>query len=181
MKKLRTPNGSGQNHLQNARKGAHCQPEQSGGFRAVKPRQYGTTEDVVTRAFDEIGGAKKAAEIFDITAAVAYAMTDPSVRGEMSLSRAFMLTRYGAKAIAEAMADAAGGVFVPVETPDDGELIKLVAAAQRKEGHFSAQLTEALADGIITDVECVALHQVLSDLITTLTQARVCLPKSVAR
>lgn len=157
------------------------QPERAHGFKAVKPRQYGTTEDVVARAFDEIGGAKKAAEIFDITPAVAYAMTDPSVRGEMSLSRAFMLTRYGATAIAEAMADAAGGMFVPVETPDDGELIKLVAASQRKEGNFSAQLTEALADGIITDAEYTALHKSLSDLITTLTRARACLPKGAAR
>jgi hypothetical protein len=149
-------------------------PERRGGFTAVKPREYGTTEDIVRRACDEAGGIPKVAGLFDVTPAVVYAMSDPNVRGEMSLKRAFQLTKaFRVTAFAEAFSAAAGGAFFPAPNNAAAQsLVELGALSNTEMADLITAILDAVADGKITDRERRTMLIRLDAVLHTLLQER---------
>lgn len=132
-------------------------PERSPAFpvrmRTVKPRPYGSTKDVVSRAFDEAGGAKLVGVIFDLGLSQVYGFTDPEAKGsDLSLDRARRLTEIKKiTAFACDFALLAGGVFLTPDSLAEGEaLADLGGDISRSMGDLTAELMKALADGALS-------------------------------
>ncbi len=149
-------------------------PERRGRFQAVKPRVYGTAEDIAARAFDEAGGVPQVADFFGVRPAVVYAMTDPQQRGDLSVSRALRLTQFlGVKVIVEAFAAAAGGAFLPApETSVAQSLVELGAESNSEMADLVRSILDAIADGKITKMERRTIRHNLDVLLHTLVRER---------
>lgn len=125
-------------------------------LRAVKPRPYGSTKQVVTEAFAQAGGADMVGVIFDLRPTQVYGFTDPQARGsELSLDRARRLTEIKkVSAFACDFAHLAGGVFLTPATLAEGEkLSEIGGEISVSMGDLMAELVKALADGRLSDRE----------------------------
>jgi len=125
-------------------------------MRAIKPRIYGSTKQVVADAFAEAGGAKMVGVIFDLGPSQVYGFTDPEARGsDLSLDRARRLTEIKAvTAFACDFAHLAGGVFLTPGTLAEGEALADIGGdIAVTMGALVAELMRALADGKLSDAE----------------------------
>lgn len=122
-------------------------------FRPTKPREYGSTKDVISRLIDEGGGVKQAAFLLDRSLTQAYAYADPATPDQMSLDQARRLAAAtGATAAARDFAALAGGIFMPLE-PSADPLAELAAQSSEHTGGLMAALLRASADHKITAEE----------------------------
>lgn len=125
-------------------------------MRAIKPRVYGSTKQVVADAFAEAGGAKLVGVIFDLGPSQVYGFTDSEARGsDLSLDRARRLTEIKkVTAFASDFAHLAGGVFLTPDTLAEGEALADIGGdISRSMGELTAELMHALADGKLTEAE----------------------------
>lgn len=112
----------------------------------VKPRPYGSTPDVILRAYDQVGGAKRVEVILDRRASqiAAYAETPDCERAQrLSFAQARQLSENGASVFAEALAADCGGYFTPAEASPE-RIERLAAEAAREEGALIADFLDWL-------------------------------------
>lgn len=141
-------------------------------FCPVKPREYGSPKACIGELFRQCGGLKTVMELLGLKSeSTAYALTDPAEKAEISFSRVVMLSRRGASAAAEYLAQICGGVFLPL-TPDTDNLNKLCAEDVRAHGEAIASIVNALHDGKWTKPEKDEALQKLDAALRSLTGLR---------
>lgn len=129
-------------------------------FRAIKHRPYGSTKEVVGRAFDQMGGIERVRVMLDLGKTQTYGFTDPEARGsDLSLDAARRLTEITRDiTFACDFAQLSGGVFLKPEALADGEaLAQLGGDISKSNGDLVADLLTAIADGKLTERERAAL------------------------
>ncbi len=130
-------------------------------MRAVKPREYGSTHDVVIEAFKQAGGAKEVGALFDLGASQIYGFTDPAAKGsDLTLHRARQLT-YVKKidAFAVDFAGLAGGVFLSASVVETGEgLADVGADISQRVADVVSDLLKAVQDGTVSATECTEIR-----------------------
>lgn len=117
----------------------------------MKNRPAGSTEDVVNRAYEQMGGVKNVAHHCSVlgenkSKTQLYAYTDPDERDQITfdlMRRLVMLT--GCTAPAEDLAALAGGFFVPGQV-DEASLHVLASKSAKEQGEFVSALFEAMHD-----------------------------------
>ena len=118
-------------------------------FRPVKPREHGSTAEVVGRAYEQIGGAKRAAIVMGgLGLSQTYGYTDPAVRdANISLDQARQLTVAGATSFAEIFALEAGGYFTPGGERSGLGVNELLARAEEAQAQIVANYLRGLEAG----------------------------------
>jgi hypothetical protein len=118
-------------------------------YSPTKPRDYGSTKELVGRLIADAGGAKHAAFILERAASQVYAYADPDVDSQMTLDMARRLIAVtGSTALAEDLATLAGGVFMPM-APTTDALAELSAKSAEEHGDLMGALMRADRDGNI--------------------------------
>lgn len=144
-------------------------------FRPYKPRDYGSTKDVVTRVFDVVdGGLKRVAFALDRSPSQTQAYSDPASAEELTLGQARRLADLSGAAaavLADDFAALAGGVFLPCGTAT-GRFEGLVAKSSAEWGEFIAALLDALADGHLCVADRRRVLAELDDVLHALAAAR---------
>ncbi|WP_425376209.1 phage regulatory CII family protein [Rhodoplanes roseus] len=144
-------------------------------FRPYKPRDYGTTKDVVTRLFDAVdGGIKRVAFWLRRSPTQTQAYSDPACPDELTLDQARRIADAAPAAaivLAEDFAAAAGGVFLPCATTTC-RFEGLVAKSAKEWGEFVSAVVDALADGRIDAGERRAVLAELDQVLHALAAAR---------
>lgn len=140
-------------------------------FRTIKPREPGSTKDVVSRLFDEAGGIKRVAFALGKGLSVTQAYADPQHRTEITFDQVRRLTSDQAIAAAEDLAAIAGGVFVPGIVPADALPI-LGAKAAEEWGQYIAAMLVAYADGRLCDRDRPRVREELNEAIAALVAVR---------
>lgn len=151
-------------------------------FSPVKPREYGTTKDVVGRAIAEAGGAKTVMALLDRSQSVVYAYADPlAERADLTVDQARKLTQFAnAKAFAEDFAKLAGGAFLPGTNGEKDSWAAIGALCGKDGAEFQARLLFALSDGAISATEHRALEKETDDLLRAVLEARAKLAERAA-
>ncbi len=141
-------------------------------FAPIKPRDYGTTKELVARLIDEAGGVKRAAFLGGRAASQVYAYADPAVDAQMSLDIARRLSAAsGSATLAEDAAAIAGGVFMPI-APSNDPLSELSAKSAEEHGELTAALMRACADDKISPDEARGLLDELDQNLRALVSIR---------
>lgn len=141
-------------------------------FSPTKPREYGTTKELVARLIDEAGGVKRAAFLCGRAVSQVYAYADPAVEAQMSLDMARRLSVAARSTIlADDAAAISGGVFMPV-TPSNDPIAELSAKSAEEHGELMSALMRALSDGKITDIEARELLAELDENLRALVAMR---------
>lgn len=84
----------------------------SKAFRAVKPRPWGTEQQVMTDAYEELGGLDKAAHIAGCSRSLLALYSDPDQNRPITLQIVEALVRGGANEPCHHFARLGGGYFV---------------------------------------------------------------------
>jgi hypothetical protein len=153
-------------------------PEQGAAVPALvpmKPREYGTTKEVVTRAFGAVeGGVPTVMALLDLGKSTVYGYTDPlAQRSDMTLDQARRITQVLRVAVfAEDLAALAGGAFLPPPSEDGKTLAGLTALAQKEMGELVGRLLHALENGVVDGAERRALREELDELLRPLLEVR---------
>ena len=122
-------------------------------FAPTKPREYGTTKELVARLIDEAGGVKRAAFLCGRAPSQVYAYAGPDVDSQMSLAMARRLSAVAkSSTLADDAAAISGGVFMPV-APSNDPISELSAKSAEEHGELMSALMRALGDGKITGDE----------------------------
>ena len=141
-------------------------------FTPTKPRQYGSTKEVVARIIDECGGVKQAAFVAGRAPSQVYAYADPAVDAQMSLDMALRLSvAADSMTLAEHAAAVAGGAFMPI-LPAADPLAELSAKSAEEHGEFTGALVRAMGDGKLDPHEASALLAELDDSLRALVAIR---------
>lgn len=141
-------------------------------YSPTKPRDYGSTKEVVGRLIADAGGAKQAAFILQRAASQVYAYADPDVDVQINIDLARRLVAAtGSTAIAEDFAALAGGVFMPLE-PTPEPLAELSAKSAEEHGELMGALVRACSDGVIDDSEARELLQECDQHLRAVTALR---------
>lgn len=140
-------------------------------FRPTKPRPHGSTEDVVCRTYDEIGGVKQAAFLMHLSTTQAYAYADHQEQDQISYDQMRRLVASsGAQSPAHDMAALAGGAFIPQEA--DGTSFALLMSRSCEDwGRFVARVLEAQQDGELDAIEQESVARTLLPLVQSLASA----------
>jgi hypothetical protein len=145
------------------------------GFSPYKPREYGSTKDIVTRLVDQAGGIKAAAFILGKSATQAQAYTDPARPDDISFDDVRRLAAaIRSEAVAEDAASLAGGEFIPGSVPKE-TFANLSASAAHDWGGFTASVIRAMADGRIDRLEKAETLRGLDTIIRAMVSARLAL------
>lgn len=136
----------------------------------TKVREYGSTKDIVTRLFEQAGGAARVAALLNRKLPRVYEFCDPQSDPEIHFKDVRVITEFtGATAAAEDLAALAGGVFMPIVI-DDGALPRIAADKAHEHGRVTTQLFVALGDGSVSATEArELLKQVDSELRALMT------------
>jgi hypothetical protein len=141
-------------------------------FRPIKPREYGSTKQIVGALFAEVGGVKEAAFVLGRGVSQTYAYADEQVAdAQISFDAVRRLSHYrlGATAAAEALAFDAGGFFTPI-APSDESLAELMAREEAQHGAMLADLMRRI--GALGEGGDARLLEHLDALISALVAAR---------
>ena len=147
-------------------------------FRPIKPRPHGTTAEIISRAYQQVGGEKQVEVILSPvkkSQIYAYAETDDSERKQrLSFDQSRHLVRAGALAFAEALAADAGGFLVPAPSSDE-TINELLARGETAHGRMmAAHLRNLDRDGMANaspDMLC-KLDEYVSDLAAVIAAVR---------
>jgi len=144
-------------------------------FKPVKPREYGTTKDVVSRLIAEAGGAKRAAHLIGLSATQVYAYSDPQEPDQITLDNVRRLVEAsGSSAPAEDFSGLAGGFFTAVEASNES-FAALMAREEREHGKAMASIVERLGwhdNGALKPPERAKLAREIDGMIRALVAAR---------
>lgn len=137
-------------------------------FKPIKPRAYGSTKELVGRALDQAGGIDEACVILDRGKSTVYGFTDDGEpHSNLTFDGARRLTKLGnVTALAEDLAQLAGGVFVPLSAPEGLMTWPDVGAVTSSEfSQFAQVLFRALRDHQIDPVERARLKRETHDVL----------------
>jgi hypothetical protein len=139
-------------------------------FKPVKPRAYGSGKEVAARAVQQCGGAEEACVILDRSKSTVYGYTDPvETTAHLAYEQARRLTKLGGgkvTALAEDLAQLAGGVFVPLHAPDGMSTWADIGALASAEGsQFLQVLIRALSDDRLDAAERARLKRETHDVL----------------
>lgn len=140
---------------------------------SYKPRTPGSVKEAVDMLFEQAGGRKRVAELFDLGPSQIAALTDERTHEHLSCERAAGLTSPRAPVMAELFSLRAGGVFLPI-APEDADLGGLLADDAKAHGDTVSEVVAALRDGKMDKKEAgIALGKVRRELqaLTALHQA----------
>ena len=116
-------------------------------YRPFKPRDYENVKAVVSRLFEQSGGAKSVMEMLDLSSTRVYAFTDPDSKNDLSYARVAKLTQEtGARAAAEHLAGLASGAFLPIEIDSDHDWYGIAGQASRSNAQTLSALIESLIE-----------------------------------
>jgi hypothetical protein len=141
-------------------------------FNPVKPRDPELPKAAIGRMLDQAGGAKNACITIGRSLSQTYAYADEAVSDEMTFAHVVALTSPIVTAGAEYLALRAGGVFVPIATPDAGDLGECTAESIQQSGEACAEIVKAMANGVIDDQERPAALRELDEAIRALVRLR---------
>ena len=141
-------------------------------FCPTKPREYGTTKELVARIIDECGGVKHAAFLGGRAVSQVYAYADPAVDAQMSLDMAMRLSvATKSTTLAQHVAAISGGVFMPV-APSADPLAELSAKSAEQHGEMIAALMRAMSDNQVAPQEARGLLAELDKSLSALMSMR---------
>lgn len=144
-------------------------------FKPVKPRPYGTAEEVVSRLLAEAGGVKQAAHLIKLKPSQVYAYSDPQADDQIAYDDVRRLVEAsGSLAPAEDLAALAGGFVTSVEA-SEVSLAALVARGEREHGKAMALIVERLGRhtaGDLPAAERGELAQAIDGLVRAFVAAR---------
>jgi hypothetical protein len=142
-------------------------------FRPVKPREYGTTEEVVSRLLAEAGGVKRAAHLIGLSATQVYAYADPQEEDQIGFDDVRRLVEAsGSLAPAEDLAALAGGFVTRVEASEEA-LGVLLARSAREHGAAMALIVERVGNAAeLSQADRAELERDLDHEIRALVAAR---------
>lgn len=140
-------------------------------FRALKPREYASTKDVVSRLYDEAGGLKRVAHVLERGLSQAAAYADPAETAQISFDQVRRVTSPAATAAAEDLAALAGGAFVPGELAE-GSLTELFARSAEEWGQVVAEVMRAYGDGHLCARDRERIHREVDDVCRALMALR---------
>ncbi len=147
-------------------------------FDPNKDRTYGSTANIVTRAYAQCGGVPKVQEILGLSRTRCYALADPDDPAEISYTRMVALTKAGATVAAEHLAALAGGSFVAhPEGEENTDWHAMGADIARRSAGLTAYLLESMgpsgnSPGEIDKREATALLEHIDTLTALLAQKR---------
>ena len=130
-------------------------------FRPFIPRDHGTTAEITSRAYAQVGGPKKATVVLGLAETRVYDLSHPGDdKPRVSFDQARQLSKAGATAFAEALAAEAGGYFAPGEPPQESalEILMREPAAQadlmnRVLGHMASDKDLAGDPKVLREVD----------------------------
>lgn len=129
----------------------------SRAYKPYAPRERGTMFEALERGIDQVGGAKVAADLIDKTRSWLDDATNPNredgKRGHVTLAHAAALSRAGATAFAEYLADCCGGHLLPPISINTPKAVHATLADIVREGAEAvSEMIQRSADGEI-DIE----------------------------
>ncbi|MDB5458129.1 MAG: hypothetical protein JWP92_3714 [Caulobacter sp.] len=147
------------------------------GFRPTKPRPPGSLHEALSRAVDQLGGLKKAADIIDRGTDWLYSAADPdrerSKAASLSYAEIRSLSRAGATALAEDLALLAGGVFLPpVPETAPAAIHAALATYAAESGQAIAEIITRAADGVFDRVDATKALPEIDDALRALMTVR---------
>jgi hypothetical protein len=111
-------------------------------LKPVKPRRYGTTEQIIAAAFDQVGDRDDVLAVLGVKQSSYYAYTETSdaeKKQRLGFDQARQICKAGGTIFAEQLALDAGGYYTEVG-PCDGSLAELMAREEEAHGRFIADL-----------------------------------------
>ncbi len=137
-------------------------------FKPVKPREYGSAEEVVSRLYADVGGVKRAAHLIGLSATQAYAYADPQERDRIAFDDVRRLVEAsGSLAPAQDLAALAGAFVTAVEASEQS-LALLLARGEREHGKAMALIMERLGEHGAGRLAADARQELARDLDTTI-------------
>jgi hypothetical protein len=137
----------------------------------MKPRDYGTTKEIVARLVHEIG-PKRVGFLLGVSGSSIYGYCDPDCSTQATFDQVRRLTDASKfPNAAEDLAMLAGGVFMPV-APCDAALMEIAAQSAQQHGEFISSLILAMRDGTITDKEARDVLAHLDELLRVVVSMR---------
>lgn len=124
------------------------------GYHPYAVREPGTLYDALSRAIDQVGGVKRAADLINRTPGwlddAANPYREESKRGQVSLAEGAAMSRAGATALAEYLAHCCGGLLLPpIPAAAPGALQVALARTVRENGEAVSEIIQRSADGVI--------------------------------
>lgn len=116
-------------------------------YHPFKPRDYENVKAVISRLFEQSGGAKAVMKLLGLSSTRVYAFTDPDSKNDLSYARAAKLTQEtGSRAAAEHLAGLAGGAFLPIEIEASQNWYAIAGEASRSNAQTLSALIESLSE-----------------------------------
>lgn len=126
-------------------------------YKPYAPREAGTIFEALENAVDQLGGAKRTADVIDRTRGWLDDATNPNreegKRAHVTLAQAAAMSRAGATALAEYLVQECGGRMLPPIPADVPRSMHAALAATVQEGaEATSEMIQRAADGEI-DIE----------------------------
>lgn len=118
-------------------------------FQPVVKADPGTPKQALQRLVDQLGGIGHAQVRFGLGQSQTYAIANPNLADDLPWSKVCAVTTAEAPACAEALADLAGGVFLPV-SPRRAPLASLTADTMKESTEACAAVVRAAAGGTLS-------------------------------
>jgi len=141
-------------------------------FRNNVPRRHGSTEAVISRAVETLGGLKPAAALIQRSVSALHQTTNPNIPHSLGYEHVRKMTQAGADAFVEDLCAIAGGAFLPQAKPN-ADFASLISTYCGEHGELLARSVAAIADGKVTSIESADLLRDIDDAIRALIAARV--------
>ena len=152
-------------------------------FRTVKPREPGSTADLVARSFEAAGGVNRVAHVLGIGMTQAYAYSDPQSGQQVKLDDVRRLAEAFpavAKVVAEDFAATSGATLLVYDAEDRPTLGDLLAREELQHGVAIAKLMRRLNEHALGKLslkerkdlrqEFLAMMQPLSQVLAVLSR-----------
>lgn len=128
-------------------------------YRPQKALPPGGVHDAIARGMDQAGGVQGVADLLQLTGRVGrvYDFANPDAdrrrNAPLAFAEAAVLSRAGVTALAEHLALASGGVYLPPLPAGGGAVGALAGMAGKEFGEAMAGLFQDLADAVLSQDE----------------------------
>lgn len=148
----------------------------------MNPRDPGSLEAAIARAYEQVGGIKDAAYLLERSDSQLYAYASATDPAAMPLPLAARLCSLGGTSLAEHLAALCGGTFRPeAAAAENASVIALAGEAVREAGEAVSSAIAAAADGSLTEAERAKVADEADHAISAFTKLRSAMGAGLAK